>query len=373
MVIVSDKTGTVDEFNKAVVDVLKNEAVKGLLILACDSNEFTSANIDKHLRNINVPIFGGIFPQIISGNEKLERGTIVAGLSQIPHVHIIQNLSDAAIEYEKILDEQIPDIDKPKTMFVFVDGFSKRISSLIDSLFNVFGLEFNYIGGGAGSLNMRQKPCIITNNGLLMDVAVLALLNIESGIGVCHGWKEISGPFKVTESDRTEIRSLDWKPAFEVYRDVVERHSKKTICKDNFFDIAKCYPFGISRLCTEKIVRDPFIVGKGNSLVCVGEVPEEAFVHILTGDASSLVKASGKALALGKEAFYEKAAVKTILFMDCISRVLFLGDNFKNELNAVYDSTIPLIGALTIGEIANSGKDYLEFYNKTSVVGVMGD
>ena len=373
MIITVDKRGTVEEFNKAIENVLKNESVKGLLILACDNNGFTPANIDKHLKNINAPIFGGIFPQIISGNEKLERGTIVAGLSKKTDVHIVHNLSDASIEYEEMLDEQIPDTHKSKTMFVFVDGFSKRISALIDSLFNIFGLEFNYIGGGAGSLNMQQKPCLFTNNGLLMDSAVLALLDIESGIGVCHGWEEISGPYKVTESDRTEIKSLDWKPAFEVYREVVEKHSKKTISKDNFFDIAKCYPFGISRLGTEKIVRDPFVVGKDDSLICVGEVPEEAFVHILTGDTSSLVKAAGKALTLGEDAFHEKAENKTILFMDCISRVLFLENNFKGELNAVYNEKTPLIGALTIGEIANSGKDYLEFYNKTSVVGVIGD
>lgn len=373
MEIIVDKKGTVDEFNLAVANVLKNEAVKGLLILACDTNGFTPANIDKHLKNINAPIFGGIFPQIISGSENLERGTIVAGLSKKPDVHIVHNLSDASIEYEQMLDEQIPDTDKSKTMFVFVDGFSKRISALIDSLFNIFGLEFNYIGGGAGSLDMQQKPCLFTNNGLLMDSAVLALLDIESGIGVCHGWEKISGPYKVTESDRTEIKSLDWKPAFEVYSEVVEKHSKKTISKDNFFDIAKCYPFGISRLGTEKIVRDPFVVGKDDSLICVGEVPEEAFVHILTGDTSSLVKAAGKALSLGEDAFHEKAENKTILFMDCISRVLFLEDNFKGELSAAYDEKTPLIGALTIGEIANSGKDYLEFYNKTSVVGVIGD
>ncbi|MFC2092297.1 FIST N-terminal domain-containing protein [Bacteroidota bacterium] len=80
-----------------------------------------------------------------------------------------------------------PILTNQKHCLFFVDGFSKRISSLIDSLFNIFGLEFNYIGGGASSLDMQQNPCFFTNNGLLMDSAVLALLDIESGIGVCHG------------------------------------------------------------------------------------------------------------------------------------------------------------------------------------------
>ena len=57
------------------------------------------------------------------------------------------------------------------------------------------------------------------------------------------------------------------------------------------------------------------------------------------------------------------------MFIDCISRVLFLEKDFEKELAAVYDPKYPLFGALTIGEIANNKHDYLEFYNKTSVVG----
>ncbi|MFC2092296.1 hypothetical protein ACFLSV_00210 [Bacteroidota bacterium] len=71
MIIIVDKKGAIDEFIKAVDNVLKNESVKGLLILACNINGFTPANIDQHLKNTNAPIFGGIFPQIIYGSEKL--------------------------------------------------------------------------------------------------------------------------------------------------------------------------------------------------------------------------------------------------------------------------------------------------------------
>ena len=60
-----------------------------------------------------------------------------------------------------------------------------------------------------------------------------------------------------------------------------------------------------------------------------------------------------------------------VLFIDCISRVLYLEEAFAQELSAVHEPDVPLIGALTLGEIANTGEDYLEFYNKTAVIAVL--
>jgi len=100
--------------------------------------------------------------------------------------------------------------------------------------------------------------------------------------------------------------------------------------------------------------------------VCVGEVPEGSFVDIMTGDETSLVDAAARARGLSSEALGDDAELS--IFIDCISRVLFLGEQFEQEIDAVKDGSRPLVGACTIGEIANSGSDYLEFYNKTSVV-----
>ena len=94
-------------------------------------------------------------------------------------------------------------------------------------------------------------------------------------------------------------------------------------------------------------------------------------MHILTGDIDSLISAAGEAATLGRENFSGNPSHLVTFFFDCISRVLFLGDRFGEEIERVYSPESPLIGALTIGEIANSGRDYLEFYNKTSVLGVL--
>lgn len=373
MVIQRDKTRTLESFKDVIAKTLDNRGVKSLFILCCDANGFTPEAVDPVLEKIPVPVFGGIFPALIYGTERMETGTIVLGLSREARTTVIKGLSDSETDYINMLDEQIPEAGDVKTMFVFVDGFAKRIGAFISSLFNVFGLENNYIGGGAGSLSMRQKPCLFSNRGLLRDCAVLALLDIPSGVGVSHGWESVSGPFRVTKSEQNRVIKLDWRPAFEVYKEVVEEHAHEVIDKKNFFDIAKAFPFGITKLGAERVVRDPFMVGADNSLVCVGEVPQGAFVDILRGDETSLIEAAAKACLLSKEAFAHPVENTLSIFMDCISRVLFLEERFSEELNSVYrqNENQPLIGACTIGEIANSGNDYLEFYNKTSVVALL--
>ena len=59
--------------------------------------------------------------------------------------------------------------------------------------------------------------------------------------------------------------------------------------------------------------------------------------------------------------------------MDCISRFLFLAERFDDELAAYDHEEVPVIGTLSMGEIANHGQEYLEFYNNTSVVAVLSE
>ncbi len=372
MMIELGRSGSADELHGLLKTVAGEPGVESILIMACDANGFTPQAVDPILAELSVPVFGGTFPEIIYGVEKLSTGTVVFGLRDAAQVEVIPGLSDDAADFEALIDRVVPEHRTVETMFVFVDGLGKRIGALIDSLFNVFGLECNYIGGGAGSLSFVQRPCLFTNAGLLQDCTVLALTDVHSGVGVSHGWTELSGPYQVTRSAGPVIQSLDGMPAGEVYRGVVEPHSGKTITTEGFFEIAKGFPFGISKLGAEKIVRDPISMGDDDSLVCVGDVPQGSFVHILHGNVEDLVAAARRALDLSRIPFEDGGTEDVTLLIDCISRVLVLGDDFSKELEAVHRPSIPLIGALTLGEIANSGKDYLEFYNKTSVVGVLG-
>lgn len=379
MIIKCDKTGSVENFEKLLSEVDSDAVVKSILVVACDANGFTPAAIDGILKGVGKPIFGGVFPEIVCGMEKLKKGTIIAGLSSEADVKVLSGLSDEAKDFDGMVEELFPAQINSRTMFVLVDGYSSRISALIEALFNVIGLGLNYIGGGAGSINpdaldMTNRPCMITNGGMVKDSAILALTDMRSGVGVRHGWHKISGPYKVTETEGNALKSIDWKPAFDVYGEIVKEHCGKTITPENFFSIAKDYPMGMGNLSnSEWIVRDPFTVNEDNSIVLATAVPQESFIDILTGDKKSIVKAAGEAFKSASEFYDGPEDGKAILLIDCISRVMFLGDDFKDEIAAVSEEGVPLVGFLSLGEIANNGKEYLELFNKTCVVGLVAD
>jgi len=236
------------------------------------------------------------------------------------------------------------------------------------------GVSANYIGGGSGSMSFEKKHVVISNRGVLKDAATLALLDIPSGIGVGHGWHIISEPIKVTEVKGNEIISINWENAYDLYKDTIEGISNVSFDKNDFFEIARNYPLGISKMDSDMIVRDPIAVNKNESIVFAGEIPRNSFVHILGGDIKSLVEGTIYAKKIAEKSFLDlhKRAISSnrlVLFIDCISRAMFLKNAFKCEIQAVNE--INAVGALTIGEIANTRKSYLELYNKTSVIGLL--
>ncbi|MFZ0931192.1 MAG: FIST N-terminal domain-containing protein [Syntrophobacteraceae bacterium] len=371
MAIRFDPAGSPENLQEMIQSVSSLSGVSGLMILACDANGFTPAGIDPILSRASVPVFGGVFPAIIYGREMFRHGSLVIGLPNVLQTMFIPDLSNRAIDYEASFDCKIPGDESALTMMVFVDGFAKRICAFVESLFNKFGFQMNYIGGGAGSLSMAPKPCLFTNQGMVADGAVLALIGLASGVGVSHGWTHMSGPYRVTSSDLNVITTLDWRPALDVHREVVEAHSGMTLDVCDLDGSSKSYPFGISRLESEHIVRSPVRADSDKSLICVGEVPQGAFVSILNGDESSLIRAAGNALDLALKAFPTQCEPGLKIFMDGICRVLLLGERFAEELKSVCTENEPLVGACTIGEIANCGTEFLEFYNKTAVVAVL--
>lgn len=352
------------------IDQAINIGAKSLCILACDNNAFDSqqAMLDDKLNALPIPVFGGIFPQIIANAETLEKGSLVLALPLNVSSYHVERLSDADEDYYDQIEEWSDNIKPNSSLITLVDGLSSRISAVLEDLYDILGSDYQYIGGGAGSLSFQQKPCLFSNQGLRKDCAQITLLDVPIDLGIKHGWQSFAGSFFITGANHTAIQTLDYRPAFEVYQEVVEKDSGESFQDTDFFDLAKAYPFGLDRLKGDVVVRDPLYRNE-NELVCVGEVPSNHMVYILKGDADQLLEASKQSAeaAVCTDTNYHFA----ILF-DCISRVLFLEDRFQEEIDNIktkLPEELPLIGVLSLGEIADAGNACLEFFNKTIVLG----
>jgi hypothetical protein len=347
-------------------ETASRDHVEGLLICAAPEDD-TATWIDPFLKDLDTTVFGGIFPEIIFDGEKKQSGAVICGLTTEPNVTTIPDLSASDQDYATHLDPDLP-IRGYETAFVFVDTYATNTQQFIESLFRTYSVELNFIGGGAGTLEMEQRPCLFTNQGIIEDSAVMAAVEAPMTLGVKHGWQEIAGPFRVTAAEGSTLQRLDGRPAFSVYKSVVDGRASGELTPDDFFDTAKAYPFGIARMDGEQIVRDPFEVTEADGLNCFGSVPEGEFVHVLEGEPESLIDAASRAKAQTQTS---DASTEALFFFDCISRVLYLEDEFTRELSAVKMDDTPMVGALTIGEIANDGYGHLDYYNKTAVVGAV--
>jgi hypothetical protein len=346
-------------FETALRSFEADSEVKSILCFVADINKGDISYLNDVFKSTSKTILGGVFPGIIHQSEKKDEGAIFVGLDYEMSLHLVDlNNSESLFNFISIASEST-NFDT-ETLLIFTDAFAACKDEFIQNLYDVYGNSVNYLGGGCGSLEMISKPVVISNEGVSANTAVFAQIGKKLSVGCAHGWQEISAPMKITEAKGNEVLSIDWKPAFSVYRDLIKAHSGQEITTENFFSIAKSYPFGMAKIDSEFVVRDP-IFTNGDSITIVDKIPTGELVYLLNGDEANLLKGAADAASSAK-----LNDLEDLLCIDCISRVLFLEDNFNKELKAI--SSTPLTGFLAIGEIANSGNAFLEIYNKTVVV-----
>lgn len=356
--------GELPQLEAALLQLQQDTTTKGVLVLMADAGHFTHEVIRPVVQACPLKVIGGVFPEVIYQGQRKAAGTVVIPLRNelsLARILLADPQGDVAVQLADTLGEVSLDTH---ALLVFCDALAPGKTRFIEELFNHFGAHAAYLGSGVGSLRFQSFPCVLDNEGLHSNSAVVALSNKRIAMGVAHGWHALTEPMKVTKADGNKVLGINWRPAFEVYKQVVEQHAGRQFTDANFFDIAKSYPLGIARIDTESIIRDPFMV-EGNAIHIVDVIHEGEFVSIMHGNMDSLLAGAQKAADLSAQ---KADAQQTNRFcIDCISRVLYMQDEFQREIDII-GAGHGINGALSIGEIANDGEGYLEIYNKTIVV-----
>lgn len=370
MFVTLDKTGSLERLAQLLEIVQQHPGVTSILVLAADANEFVPATLDPVLRQVNVPVAGGIFPAIVHQGQHYARGTLVIGLAARTRTRVIRDLSTTNPAGLARLFAAVDDRDfclDRGTAFFWADGFAPQLSALMDAFHCHACLNYAVIGGAAGSLDLVQKPCIITNAGLLADAAVITVVDASSSVAARHGWVKLSGPFLVTRATGNVVHTLNARPALEVYQAAISDAYGKAIVLDRFYEAAQNFPFGIQRYGAERIVRDPVRV-EGTKLICIGDVPQGALVDILTATTTSLLVAVDEVMLEAEAQARRFGQVRTVFVVDCVSRMVLLQGQFQRELVNLYLPGTVTVGVLALGEFACNGRDAPAFLCKSTVV-----
>ena len=367
-----EKAG-IEALEGAIAQLRRNGA-KSVMILACQGESWRPQTLSPLLQSLGLPVFGGIFPSIIHGGRRLSRGTLLIGFPDHFDVAIVSHLSQGA-GVETQLQVLAPMLERAGSLITLVDGLSSNLETFVERLYEAVGVRTTVVGGGAGYLDLVPRPCLLSGTGMIEDAALLVAMPCGIDRGIAHGWKKLEGPFLVTRSHGNVLEELNFSGAFQTYRKLVEAHSGRSFDHEDFFAISKTYPLGIESIDGEFLVRDP-IKQTGDTLVCVGEVPQNATLYLLKGESPTLIASAGQAasdaLATRQRRLRESAPVGyTALVFDCISRVLFLDEAFADEIRAI-EHALPgaerMYGALSIGEIASSRGGVIELMNKSTLV-----
>jgi hypothetical protein len=349
---------------------------QSVILLATSGNSWDMSEFSDWLKRCTTPVAGGFFPGVIAAQDKYQYNTMVVLCSTKPlRKCLVNGLSKGESFIDTQLSQYIGAREEGKPYLVLIDGLSQNIERFTDVFYRTMGESTATIGGGAGSLDFVQKPCLFTENGIVEDAALIVELPLPLSVGIQHGWEICAGPHLVTDSSGVAVNQLNYTDALEIYQNEILAHSGINLTDHDFFDVAKQFPLGIEKLDAEPLVRDP-IQADGNTLICVGEVPQNAMIYLLQGDTHKLAQAASLAASNAVEAHQaqHKTDLSACFTIDCISRVLFMDQDFTQELkgiNSALPEALPHVGILSLGEIGNVDSGPIEWLNKTTVVGVL--
>jgi len=323
------------------------------------------------LQDADAPVMGAFFPGLLFEGQQHNRGLLLLKVrTQAPPLLF----SGSQTEIQQALEDKLcRDMQHhPATCLVFADGLWEGVGLFLQMLYLKAGSWIRALGGGAGFADLGNRPCLFTKAGLVQDAVLVLPLRPACSLGVRHGWDFLLGPLVATRTRGNVVQELNWRPAYDVYKEELDPHLPTPLDRQDFGRVAMNYPFAMQRHHSEDVVRDPISVGADGSLHCVGLVPENSVLNILCGSADSLVAAARIA---AEEAYRKSENSKPLcLHFHCVSRRFYLNDGFSRELEVVREMAesrggADQVGALTVGEIATSERGHVEFLNKSVVIG----
>jgi hypothetical protein len=321
-------------------------------------------------------LIGAIFPALVKDGGFLTDGIWLIGYDQMPYSLLLENVPADPDEVESKISEIAENIHEhlgegaDATLFMVFDAMLPNIGTLLDAFYLHLANRVHYAGVNAGSETFQPMPCLFDSDRLIHNGMLLVLLKNNKGPAVEHGYRTSEKSIFATSTENNRISQIDWRPAFEVYQELVRAQYGVEMNRGNFYQLAVHYPLGIVRANHQVVVRIPVMLDEDGSLFCIGEIPANSVLTLLQRP----VVDSGETLRALYDGLIQRngdPAGRDLLLFFCAGRRLHLGmDAASAELQAFKSMTRAgqVAGALSLGEIGASAlQGYPIFHNAALV------
>lgn len=349
------------------------QGVSGVVALLPEAEKGRVADLQAACRSAGMQLVGAVFPALIKDERFISDGAWLLGFQQMPP-HFLSSCAEVDSEASALriiegIRPFLPDVAQPNhrpTLFLCFDAMLPNIATILDGVYLQLANRVGYAGVNAGSETFQPMPCLFDGTAMMGDGVLVLLLPEALQPLLAHGFAAPERAMSATSTDGNRIVMIDWRPAFEVYQELIREQFGIALSRENFYEYAVHFPFGLLRANGEVVVRIPVALADDDSLFCVGEIPENAMLALLEAPASG---AGLTPLAEQLKARLGGHGAQLLTFY-CAGRRMHLGAAAERELSTLQGVTAVsgMGGALSLGEIGSTvRKGYPMFHNATVV------
>ena len=303
---------------------------------------------------------------IILSNGVTNRGIAIAGINSEDILFGISAISDITAQDMHAAGFDLArkaslDLKTPHrgVFIVFSEGIEKNSSHFIRGVKEVLGMAFPVLGAISSDDFKYKKLSQFFQDQILQNSAVGLLLGgpFHLALGCKHGFKPLGKPRFITEIDGFIIRTIDNKPAVEIYKHFLGKEAEglKDVTLNSY---AAMYPLGIYlEESRQYLLRNIIDILQDGSIVCHEGVPQGAEVHLMISNKDSCRNSAIEAAEIVKASLGDRQA-KLVLVFESLARHKILGNTAFNEIQAIKNVlgfTTPIIGMCSYGEIGPFG------------------
>ncbi len=229
--------------------------------------------------------------------------------------------------------------DKAKVLILFATGQTVNASQLLKGIEYVNpGLP---IAGGSAGDNLTNTKCFVFGNEDITSCGVVGVI-IESDdlMVTCHNhlcWQPIGKEMTITRAEGSRVYTIDYMPAYQVYRRYLGIDENTEI-----YNVVE-FPLAISKHGIE-ISRSPFLRHDDDSLTFFSDMDEGDKVRFSFGHVEMIIE---KIDALLQK--IQQQPVESIFVYSCASRRAFLQESTEIETLPL-QNIAPTSGFFTTGE-----------------------